>query len=205
MGIITTTEQALIDATKTAFKGTLRSVKPVPGPITLDVLQQMIAASPAVHLAFLGGRAPKDYDAPHIQGRWSAYITSKNAGGGLARLHGDPTEIGVYEIVERLAPTIHNLTIEGAGTCQLIDVQNLFSLQLQQRLGAALWAVVFEVPMPFPDEIDTAILDDFVTFDAQYDITPMETAAEHQKWLQEPPDYGASKPDAADELTDLDL
>ncbi len=205
MGIIITTEQALLEATKKAFKSTLRAVKPVPGPITIDVLQQMIGASPAVHLAFLGGRASGDHGDPRIQGRWSAYITSKNASGGLARLHGDPTEIGIYDIVERLAPTLHHLVIEGAGSCRLIDVQNFFSLQLQQKLGAALWAVVFEVPMPFPDEIETASLDDFITFDAQYDVDPMETAAEHQKWLQEPPDYNVSQPDAADELTDLDL
>ncbi len=204
MGVITTTEQALVEATQKAFANRLKAVGPVPGPITTEVLRQMIAAAPAVHFAFLGGSAAKDRYDPAIEGRWTAYVASRNAGGGLARLHGDPTEIGIYDIVERLAPAIHDLTITGVGTCRLVDVQNLFSIQLQQKLGAALWAVVFSVPMPIPDEADLSGLDDFATFDAQYDIDPMEIAAEHQKWLQEPPDHTTSQPDAEDELTGLD-
>jgi len=170
MGIITTTEQALINATETAFNNTLKAVKPVPGPITIDVLKQMISVSPAVHVAFLGGAAQKDVDAAYMDGRWTAYITSKNAGGGLPRLHGDATEIGIYEIVERLVPTLHDLNIEDVGTCQFLDVKNLFSIQLQEKLGAALWAVVFNVPMPFPDDFDPASLADFLTFHGESDI-----------------------------------
>lgn len=42
--------------------------------------------------------------------------------------------------------------------------------------------------------IDQA-LNDFNTFNAQYDIEPFVSAAERAKWKQEPPDYTTSKPE----------
>jgi len=47
------------------------------------------------------------------------------------------------------------------------------------------------------DGIDA--LADFLTFSAQYDIPPHVTAAQHAKWLQEPPDYSASRPELSTE------
>lgn len=44
------------------------------------------------------------------------------------------------------------------------------------------------------------LLDDFLRLNAQYDIEPHETAAEHNKWLQEPADYSTSKPDLTDNI-----
>jgi hypothetical protein len=43
------------------------------------------------------------------------------------------------------------------------------------------------------DDMDA--LEDFLTFSAQYDIPPHVTATEHAKWLKEPPDHSASKPE----------
>lgn len=45
------------------------------------------------------------------------------------------------------------------------------------------------------------VLDEFLRLNAQYDITPHETAAEHDKWLQEPPDHSTSNPDLTDNIT----
>lgn len=45
------------------------------------------------------------------------------------------------------------------------------------------------------------VLDEFLRLNAQYDIEPHETTAEHNKWLQEPPDHSTSKPDLTDNIT----
>lgn len=47
----------------------------------------------------------------------------------------------------------------------------------------------------------TGVLDEFLSLNAQYDIEPHETTAEHIKWLQEPADYSTSKPDLTDNIT----
>lgn len=45
------------------------------------------------------------------------------------------------------------------------------------------------------------VLDEFLRLNAQYDIAPHETAAEHIKWSAEPPDHSTSKPDLTDNIT----
>lgn len=42
---------------------------------------------------------------------------------------------------------------------------------------------------------DNDALSDFITFAAQYDLPPHVVAAQHAKWLREPPDYSASRPE----------
>lgn len=41
-------------------------------------------------------------------------------------------------------------------------------------------------------------LDEFLTLYSQYDIKPHESKAEHNKWLEQPPNYSTSKPDLQD-------
>lgn len=41
----------------------------------------------------------------------------------------------------------------------------------------------------------------FETFDAQLDIPPQVSAAEHAKWVDEPPDHSTSAPDAHDNVS----
>lgn len=40
--------------------------------------------------------------------------------------------------------------------------------------------------------------DDFLRLRTQFDIEPHESAAEHNKWLEEPPNYSTSTPDLTD-------
>lgn len=39
------------------------------------------------------------------------------------------------------------------------------------------------------------LLNDFLTLQAQYDIKPFETTAEHEKWQEEPANYTTSRPE----------
>ena len=48
--------------------------------------------------------------------------------------------------------------------------------------------------------LDESVLAEFETFAADTDIEPFDSAAEHDKWLHEPPDHGTSKPDVSDLL-----
>lgn len=56
-------------------------------------------------------------------------------------------------------------------------------------------------PLDLTPPVPDAELDDFVTFHADWDVPPHESAAEHQKWLNEPPDHSTSAPDATDDVT----
>lgn len=196
-------EDHLVSETKTLFKNTLRKVDTLPSALNLGLLKQLIPSAPAVYFAFMGGKGSQLGEA-YIDGRFTAYIITRHVGNDEARRRGDSTTIGAYDIIRRLIPQLHDSGIKEVGRLEVKNIQNLFSIQLEESFKAALYAITFEVPnMPFVYEADMASLDDFITFDAQYDIPEHETAAEHSKWLQEPADHATSKPVLQDQITDL--
>ncbi|MEJ1402574.1 MAG: phage protein Gp37 [Candidatus Sedimenticola sp. (ex Thyasira tokunagai)] len=172
MGAITTIEDQLIATTQGLFGSTLRTVDTVPGAVTLAVLKNMIASAPAVYFLFLGGQAAKENGAT-INGRFTAYIVSRNRRGPKERRRGGAVEIGIYEILEHLVPQINGLTVPEVGSLKLTRIDNLFSVRLEEQLGAALYAAVFELPnLTLDIETDPLSLDDFTTFNADHDLDP---------------------------------
>lgn len=185
--------------------GTKIKLDSLPAALNLGLLKQIIPTAPAVYFAFLGGRVgTQDTDGATINGRFDAYVLIRHVGNDDARRRGDSTTVGAYEVIRRLIPALHDSVVDDVGRIQLKSVQNLFSIQLEQSFKCAMYAITFEVPnMPFNYEADLGSLDDFMTFDAQYDIPVHEAAAEHDKWVEEPADYTTSEPDLTDNLTDL--
>lgn len=92
------------------------------------------------------------------------------------------------------------LALKKSGTPN-VDISSIQqSRQLEVPYGwtrAQLRIGPLDLTPPAPD----TVLDDFVTFHADWDIPPHETGTEHTKWLEEPPDHTNSAPDASDDVT----
>lgn len=175
----------------------------LPSALNVGLLKKLIPAGTGVYFTFLGGPV-SDFDGARVNGRFDAYVIVRHVGDSESRRRGDATTIGAYEIVSRLVKQLHDSVVSDIGSIKVKRINNLFSIQLEEAYKAALYAITFEVPeMPFMYEADMDSMDDFITFDAQHDIPPHDTDAEHQDWLQEPPDYTDSQPDAHDTVTDL--
>ena len=202
---ISAVEDHIVNITRQSLGRALRAVEVLPNALNLALLKTILPLAPAVYTTFLGGRnGTVDTDGATINGRFDVYIITRHVGNDSARRRGDTTTIGAYEIIERLIPALHDSTIADIGRMRLTNVQNLFSIQLEETFKSAFYALTFEVPnMPFSYEVDMNSLDNFEHFHADYDIPEFETVAEHGKWLQEPPDYDTSSPDAQDDLTEL--
>lgn len=176
----------------------------LPSALNVGLLKKLISAGDAVYFTFLGGPVSDD-DGARLNGRFDAYVIVRHVGDSESRRRGDTTTIGAYEIVSRMVKQLHDSVVDDIGTIKVKRVSNLFSIQLEEAYKAALYAITFEVSkMPFLYEADLDSMDDFATFDAQHDIPPHDTDEEHQQWIQEPPDYTDSQPDAQDTVTDLD-
>lgn len=202
---ISAVEDHITDLTTTLFGNALRKVDTLPNALNLSLLKSMISTAPAVYVAFLGGRAGQiDTEGATINARFDVYIITRHVGSDSARRRGDSTTIGAYDIIGRLIPQLHDSVVDDVGRLELKNVQNLFSMQLEQTFKAAMYALTFEVPnMSFAYEADLSALADFETFNADYDIPQHETAAEHDKWLQEPADIATTQPDLTDQITNL--
>lgn len=200
-GVIDTVEQALVDEAKAALGSTVRKVETLGGAWTLDALRRALQTAPGVYVAFLGGQ--RGTATGYVNGRFGVYAVTK---GPLepGRRQGTPREIGAYDIIERLYSRIDGKTIAGVGSCQATEMANLFQ-EAMFDLGGTVYGITVGLPnMPMVYEADLASLADFATFNAQLDIPPHESETEHDKWLQEPPDYTTSTPDAEDTVTGLD-
>lgn len=202
MNSIITVEDHFIAESQKVLGQRIR-IDTLPSALNLGLLKKLIPAGNAVYFAFLGGPV-SDQGEAYVDGRFDAYIIVRHVGDSDARRRGDVTTVGAYEVARRLVTQLHGSIVPDIGRIKAKRINNLFSIQLEESFKAALYAITFEVPnMPFVFEADLASLDDFISFDAQYDIPDFETAAEHQKWLAEPPDYTTSQPDLADEVTNL--
>jgi phage gp37-like protein len=186
---------ALFNSTKN--KSNVRTIETIPGGWTLDTLKRMLQGAPGVYISYLGGGIKDSVNSVFNDGRFDAVVVVDSAK-ELERRRGTKSQIGAYQIVEIIAPALHNLTVNGVGTLKVTNINNLFN-ESTFELGATIYAVQCQCPnMNFESPVDDT-LDDFITFDVDYDIPVFVTQAERLKWLEE--NFDTSKPDATDEVT----
>lgn len=190
-------EQGLIDVVNnSALKARLRTVDSLPD-ITPETARALVTASPALYVV----AESVDISGYRATGRLSVLCLSRNARGHKAERRGDGEVIGLYEMVDS------TLALLGAGSTHgYKPLRTRFDRStLWRQLGLAAAVISVETSMSVPATLDPATLSDFIIFDAQYDIAPHESAVEHDKWLQEPPDHTTTQPDAEDTVTGLNL
>lgn len=198
MNIITAVEDALLTRVVGAFvTGQIRTVKSLPGAMNAEMLKQLAPEAPGVYASFLGASPARTLTDAHVTGRWALYVLTWHASGEAARRRGDSVAIGAYDIIPPLVAAVIATPIDNAGLPRFVRVENLWSGQFEKR-GVALFAVTFDVPMEMVGTAPT--LDAFEIFHADYDIPPFVSGAEHQAWLQEPPNHSNSVPDASDDV-----
>lgn len=198
MSIITDVEDALLARVVGAFApGQLRTVKSLPGALNGDLLKQLAPEAPGVYASFLGAAPARNLTDRHVDARWALYVLTWHASGEAARRRGDSVAIGAYEILPPLVAAVVGAPIDNAGLPRLVRIENLWSGQHERR-GLALYAATFEVPVEMTGTAPT--LDAFETFHADYDVPPFVSGAQHQAWLQEPPNHSSSVPDASDDV-----
>ena len=172
-------EDAIVAEIRTALtvggQLVVRQVDSLPGDWDAEMLKRLLRLVPGVFVAFIGGPAgAASGETAAINARWSVIAATGHASGEAARRRGDSQQVGAYELIERLLPKLHGHTIADEGTLKLIDVQNLYTGEIDKQ-GLAVYAATFELPnMAMPSTLDEATLTPFATFDAKYDFAPRE-------------------------------
>lgn len=173
---LATLESTVITTSRTALGTAVRKVDSLPGAWSVDLLRQVLQTAPAVYVAFLGGTAAnRAGDAATINGRIGVYVCVNHALEAQRRL-GTPQVIGAYDMIERLVPALHNLTVPDICTLRLVSIDNLFG-DVTQELGGSVYGIVLEAPnLVFGYTADLATLDSFITFHSEIDSTLADAA-----------------------------
>ena len=203
MSVISQVEDMMIAACISALvnpdssKPYVRTVETIPGGWTQDTLKRMLQGAPGVYVSYLGGGIKDSVNSVFNDGRFDAVVVVESAM-EIDRRRGTKSQIGAYQIVELIAPALHNITIDGIGSLKVTNINNLFN-ESTFDLGATIYAVQCQCPsMNFELPVDDT-LDDFETFDVDYDIPTFETQEERLNWLVN--NHDTSVPDASDEVT----
>jgi len=169
--------------TNSAGQAVYQAVEAVPGDLDdADTIKEMVKVAPSVYWAFLGGRPGVDSsDIVAFNGVWVAFMVVQHAGDYMARLRGDTTTIGLYEMTATLLPEVNGYTIAGVGTMKFRRLQNLFRMNMD-KTGVQVYAASFELQQSF--EPAAGALDGFITYHAEHSMAP-----------------GTDEPAAVDDLT----
>lgn len=126
---------------------------------------------------------------------------ARNSRGHAAARKGDGKAIGLYQIVEGVVALVEGKRL-GDAAWRVTGVDFMADEKLYK---AGLYVGVIRIEtaaaVPLPPALNEAALDSFNTLHADYDIPPHVSGAEHAKWLQEPPNHGASAPELTDQQT----
>ncbi|MGA0569645.1 hypothetical protein ACO2Q9_02870 [Variovorax sp. VNK109] len=193
-------ETALLDALKNrpGLKLSLRHVGAIPDVPDEKLLAQYQTDAPAIYLA-----APKlvvENDTAKI--RAVLVIMVRNVGDRDQARKGNARELGIDQYLTLILRTVNGKFIgDTSWFCKSAEFadDNLFVKHGLTAMEVAIESGAIELPYeaPAPD----MPLDDFEHFHADIDIVPHTLSAEYGKWLQQPPDYTTSRPDAQADLS----
>lgn len=195
--MLTETENGLIEHIKASPVGAkLREVASLPDLDGDALVKKFANDSPSVYVT--PGSFKVEDRIAYL--KFGIACVARNSRGHLAARQGDGVLIGLYEMMEAVASALDRANVGGAGW----SVTNCDFLTDEKLYNAGVYAGVVQVQsqgVTLPSPIDTELLAEFLRFRADYDIDPVETTAEHNKWAQEPPDYTTSKPEVSETST----
>jgi len=191
-------EDGLIALIKTAALGQkLTTVASLPEIDGANLVGRFGAEAPAVYVAPSGFVVADGEARP----RYGFACVARNPRGQDAARKGDGKAIGLYQIVEGVA------ALADSGTAGELRwrVTGVDFVPDEALFKAGLYVAVVRVEaagaVPLLPLLDPALLDDFETFRASYDIAPHASAAEHAKWAGDPPDHTTTAPEVSETVT----
>jgi len=167
MDAFSLTEDALLEIAREKLGTHIREYDSVGGSWTVDMLRRALARAPAIYVAFVGSTDSAN-QPDHQDARFVLYVITASSRGESYRRRGDGHTVGAYQILNALCPALRDRVVEDVGTLKLKAVRNLFQ-EVLFDLGGTVYGIEVSVPLDFIDAVDEQSLDDFITFDADYD------------------------------------
>lgn len=167
--MIADAEDHIVSACRAVLGQTVKTVETLPGPWDQDALVLAFRSMPGVWVYFDGGTPGKGVRGGRIDARFLVYAVTSHASGGRERQRGNSRQIGAYEIVERVVPTLAGKPAANLGTLMFQGLRVL-SPASAQRKGVAVYEMAFTLEMGFPAPRDIADLGDFAIYSATHEV-----------------------------------
>lgn len=190
-------EDGLVALVKASALGQkLATVAGLPDLDSISLVKRFGAEAPSVYVA------PMDFTVANGEAdvRFGIACVARNSRSQEAARKGDGKAIGLTQIIDGVLSIFDGGKADG-----VVFYVTGVSFQADEAFyGAGLYVATVAIEaegVELPPALDEALLADFKTFRASYDIEPHETAAEHAKWAGDPPDHTTSAPDLSETVT----
>ncbi|WP_158704663.1 phage protein Gp37 [Ectopseudomonas mendocina] len=139
------------------------TIQELPGAWDDSSLAEILSDLPGIYINWSGGAAAAGSRAL-LDSQYGVYIVTGQNSNERVRRRGDASMVGAYQLLERVVPGLHGLSIEGIGTLQLERLENLYSAQAEQH-GVAIYGAFFVLnKLLFPAALSSAGLADFTHY-----------------------------------------
>ena len=189
-------EDALIERLQNHrdIKSRVRTIASLPKLADKELLARYLVDAPAVYIV------PGRFTVEDTQAtlRFTLAGVVRNVAGNAQARKGDGIDLGCDQLVTLAIRALHHQVVGVCGWSvkdgQAVD-EAIFDAAGIAAVEISLESTPIELAFDYGQEqIDQ--LPDFTHLHADVDIAPHETASEHTKWLQAPPDQTTAKPDA---------
>lgn len=153
-------EDAMIERCRRVVGDNVKTIEDLPGGWTPQLLRAAMRQVPGIYISWGGGRGDSQVSEATMAARYVAYVVTGHASGQRERRRGNSRQVGAYELLERIVPALHQLTIDGVGSLALQSVDNLYSDQLDKQ-GVVVYGAAYRLAMTFPAPFELGSLADF--------------------------------------------
>jgi hypothetical protein len=189
-------ENALITALQTHrdVMRLLRTMESLPKLTGKELLQKYLVDAPALYVV-PGRFSVKDDD---VTLEFTVAGVIRNVAGQAQARKGDGIDIGCDHLMILATRALHNQHL-GQCSWSLVSGEMVDDEVFEQAGISAIELKFVGTPIPLPEdygEEQIHELADFTRFHADIDLPPTAGAIEYASWMQTPPDFSTSRPDA---------
>ncbi|WP_181297026.1 phage protein Gp37 [Pseudomonas sp. Q2-TVG4-2] len=180
-------ETQLVDLLKGSELGLrLKVVDSLPDTPDSDLVKRWGLDAPAAYVVAADGTLSQAIATP----QFVVVLVARNARGHQAARRGDGKTVGLYQMLDAAIAELHGGQTADA-SWQVTRYQFLHDSQFRdQGLQIALLQIQADTDPPQKDAVN---LGEFLEFHSDFDISPLATAEDRERWVNE--DHAAPAPD----------
>lgn len=162
-------EDAIIERCQKVLGDHVKTVEDLPGKWNQKTLRAALRKVPGVFVAWGGARGDGDLARPATQNRYVVYVVTSHASGERERRRGNARQVGAYELLERVVPAVHALTVPDVGSLALESIDNLYADHFDKE-GVVVYAAAYRLKVLWPAAFDVNDLNPFELYTGTHHI-----------------------------------
>ncbi|KGE77651.1 phage protein Gp37 [Halomonas salina] len=173
-------EDAIIARCQEVVGDSVKTVADLPGRWDNKTLRAALRKVPGIYVAWGGAKGEGSSRQPVAHARYVVYVVTGHASGERERRRGNSRQVGAYELLERVVPAVHNLSVDGVGTLAFENLDNLYADHFDNE-GVVIYGAAYRLKLMFPAAFDVNDLAPFTLYTATHQVGDEDDPDTHSR------------------------